>query len=351
MKRQIKIVLSSIFFYFGLFHLVRWWNFITGKRVTILTFHRVTGGAGSAGFTGLPTISISKPNFERLIEFARKYFTIISQSELIDLIKEGSRPRHHTLLITFDDGYKEVLANAVPILQKYNLPSVLFVPTFAIDEGDFFWWDATYELFTRPQCHQYIDDYLKEESDENHIKCLERISAENNGERDRAIFSYLEVLQNSPQKQREHFISFIRDRFASNGTRHHPDQVMNWSEIVRISSSGVEIGSHTVHHPFLSTMQPEEVRWELAESKRVLEEKLNGHVDSFCFPGGKYSQETLRLVAEAGYTCAFTTDSGLNATDDDVFSLKRINMWDAVVTRRDGTFSRAITAWTLFLRH
>lgn len=103
------------------------------------------------------------------------------------------------------------------------------------------------------------------------------------------------------------------------------DAYMNWDEIKSIASSGlVEIGSHTVDHTSLSSQSEKVQRYEIFESKRILEEKLGIKINSFAYPYGKYSEITKRLVAEAGYKNATTVNSSYIQSSNMIFELYRI---------------------------
>lgn len=79
---------------------------------------------------------------------------------------------------------------------------------------------------------------------------------------------------------------------------------LSWADIHDMVRLGMEIGSHTVSHPNMGVISPEEARTELSESKRILEDKLEQPVRWFAYPfGGRehFRPEFLQLVREAGY--------------------------------------------------
>jgi len=77
---------------------------------------------------------------------------------------------------------------------------------------------------------------------------------------------------------------------------------------------GIELGSHTVSHPKLNSLDREGKKREILGSKKMLEEKLRGPVPFFCYPYGIYDNETLRAVREAGYLGACSNRPGVNRT-------------------------------------
>lgn len=109
---------------------------------------------------------------------------------------------------------------------------------------------------------------------------------------------------------------------------------MTAEQIIEISNNDIEIGSHTMSHPDLSTSKETKAINEIGESKTRLEGVINKQIISFCYPAGKFNENTKLITKEAGYGFATTTKSGLSKFDDP-FALNRyrvnngtkINSW------------------------
>ena len=78
-----------------------------------------------------------------------------------------------------------------------------------------------------------------------------------------------------------------------------------------IKSGRFEIGSHTLTHPDLSTLDEAEKVRQLEDSKRELEERFGVPIKTFCYPFGLYAAEDPERVKNAGYALAFTTEQGI----------------------------------------
>ncbi|HZP19663.1 MAG TPA: polysaccharide deacetylase family protein [Bauldia sp.] len=87
-----------------------------------------------------------------------------------------------------------------------------------------------------------------------------------------------------------------------------PAPLMSWEQVAAAADEGVEIGAHTVTHPFLTELGLDQVREEVTQSRKVLEAKLGRVVPTFAYPYGKHSPEIDAIVAEAGFALAVTTD-------------------------------------------
>lgn len=92
---------------------------IKPPKVTVLLFHSVSGDG--------TLVDISRKNFATQIEYLRRNFDLISLNEVIKFIKGEFTPKRPSVALTFDDGYKDLLKNAIPLLSKYSIPATFFV--------------------------------------------------------------------------------------------------------------------------------------------------------------------------------------------------------------------------------
>lgn len=88
---------------------------------------------------------------------------------------------------------------------------------------------------------------------------------------------------------------------------------LSWDDVKEMAALGHDIGSHTVTHADLGQIDEEQTRFELAESKRVLEDRLQRPARYFAYPFGgqqNFRPERLPLVYEAGYEACFSGFGG-----------------------------------------
>jgi peptidoglycan/xylan/chitin deacetylase (PgdA/CDA1 family) len=114
---------------------------------------------------------------------------------------------------------------------------------------------------------------------------------------------------------------------------------LDWGQVAEMRAQGIEFGSHTLTHPMLSRIPPDLARREIAESRRVLEQKLGSPPGVFCYPRGDFNEAVKQLVREAGYVAACTTLPGVNGRRTDLFALRR-----TYVSRQDtlGEFAKKV---------
>ena len=98
-------------------------------------------------------------------------------------------------------------------------------------------------------------------------------------------------------------------------------EFLTWDEIKTMDAAGMTIGSHTLSHPHLSSLSPAQLRNELFESKKVLEDHLGKSVVHFASPYGYTSDALVALLKEAGYQTGRTTYKGAYHSRDDLLHL------------------------------
>ena len=266
-------------------------------KATFLMFHSV-GGLGEAEYVarwGVP--SITAQQFRKTLSFfARRGFRAITVSEFARRsLQDRIEPR--TLVLTFDDGFKDNYSIAAPILQELGLTATFYAVCGWVGRPTPAWlhraawhldrdmvsfaartrrlagdrWDAFFRLF-RPTGHPGRD----------------------------ALLVFRQALR--PVEQRA-----VLDELAR---RHgYPPSVplyMDWRELADLSRAGMEIGAHTVTHRSLWTLPPAVAAREIARSKRAIEQRLGVPVTTFSYPFGHYLPAHLRMIEKAGFRAAVT---------------------------------------------
>jgi peptidoglycan/xylan/chitin deacetylase (PgdA/CDA1 family) len=334
-------------------------NYLTPGGL-ILMYHRVTEIE-----TDPWRLSVTPKHFAQHLEVLRKFGHVISLSKLHKTLLEGNPP-HRQIAITFDDGYADNLYNAKPLLESYNTSATIFLTTGCTQGQREFWWDELDRILLQQgnlpeRLHLLINDneyswkllkpgsYIQRQS-ENHQYCNIDCKAEDaeNLTSPHALYHILYKLLYSLESQSRQRI--IDDLLMWAGIKPYirpTHRTINVEEM-RILGKGelIEIGAHTVTHPFLSFLPVDKQREEIEQSKTYLEDILEKPVVSFAYPHGNYSQETVALVKQAGFTRACTTNNGTvrhNSNFSD-FELSRV-----VVEDCDGDeFAKRLSKWFLF---
>ena len=175
--------------------------------------------------------------FEQHMSFLYKHkYNVITLNELVTLIQKGDKLARNTVVITFDDGYKNNYTYAFPVLKKYEFPATIFMP------------------------------------------------AEKVGQADR----------------------------------------LNYKQIQEMLAHEIDLGSHTLTEAYLPDLPPEQQKDEIVKSKIVLSELFDHDIEILAYPIGGFNGRIKKMVQQAGYIAACTTNRGSDRLNRDVYELNRI---------------------------
>lgn len=97
-------------------------------------------------------------------------------------------------------------------------------------------------------------------------------------------------------------------------------------DIIEMSAAGIEFGSHSMNHKLLDRVSPDEVKYEVEQSKREMEDMIQQPCKTLAYPGGFYSETAQQMIENAGYIAAFSTVFGPAETID-LYALNRIEIF------------------------
>ncbi len=104
------------------------------------------------------------------------------------------------------------------------------------------------------------------------------------------------------------------------------EPMLEASQMAEMQAAGISFGSHTVNHPHLTALSPAEVRTELVDSRRRLEDLLGKPCLTLAYPYGDWNRAVRDAAGEAGYEVACTTLRAAARAGDDPLALPRINV-------------------------
>ena len=267
-------------------------------RLTVLAYHRVVDPARPAG-GHLPNVSADAPGFAAQLDWVGDRFDVISLGDLLAWLDgDGSLPRR-PLLITFDDGYRDNLEVAAPLLAERGMPAVLFLATGPLDGGAPFHWDLVAEMFAG----------RGEGSAE--VPGVGRRWWRSAGEAESVADEFVAATKRLPPSARREALESLGEVLGVAVPRRLPGLYLDW-ELVR-SMEGWEFGAHTVDHPVLTAVDPDEAYEQVAASRSRIEAETGVTVRAFAYPNGMsgdYGGAATAAVAAAGIDLAFTLEPG-----------------------------------------
>lgn len=109
------------------------------NNATILLYHHVSSDTP-------PSTSISVQRFREHMQLLRDDYHVISISKLVNHLKSKTPLPENSVVITFDDGFRNILQNADPILQEFEFPYAIFINTVDVGMGDKMDWQELRSL-------------------------------------------------------------------------------------------------------------------------------------------------------------------------------------------------------------
>lgn len=275
---------------------------LSRSRGVIFTLHRVLPGL-PADFSPNAILQVTPEFLSYAITRIRELgLDIVSLNEAVARIESPGRTRRFAVF-TFDDGYRDNLEYALPILRKHQCPFTLYVPTALVDGIGEIWWQALEDIIARQSAINAMIDGEKELFDTSSLAAKQQTYE--------ALYWHMRKIS-EPDR-----VALIRALAADYGfdlEAHCRELIMNWDELQAFADEPLcTIGAHTVHHYELAKLPPAEARSEIQESMRIIAAQFGKIPQHLSFPIGGLASANAReysLAKELGLKSAVTTRPG-----------------------------------------
>ncbi len=295
------------------------------NRLSIVTFHRVLPAEQLAAYP-VPEIAVTPEELDFLLTLFGQHYRVGTLAQSISRFDEKTSDDRPLLAVTFDDGQRDNLLHAAPVLEAHDMRASFFVVTEAIEQNSTLWHDRIAYAMTA---------LLARDAERARALLAEIDVAFTHSDLANAAVARCKLL---PPVRRDAWVAALE---ASVGGAARPewDGMLTWDELRAMHERGHEIGSHSVSHPILPLLSDAELKAEIAGSRTYLRQKLGADVDTFCYPNGDHDARVVAAVREAGYRYAVTTQYGINTRNHDPLTLKRCDMQAKHARTASGTFS------------
>jgi peptidoglycan/xylan/chitin deacetylase (PgdA/CDA1 family) len=271
-------------------------------------------------------LAVQPCNFERQMEYLATDFNVISMGELKEHLLTATPFRDHTVAVTFDGGYSDVLYTAKDVLERFEVPATVFVPSVSLIEKTQFWWDILEDVLIAggPQ------DQLVIELDGQ----LHGWPLANRHDRFRAFDDLYEILSRKTPSEQRRIVAEIAEDLDGPGQELDSHATLSIQELRRLEDGGlITIGGYTHNGVMLSLLSEREQRAEVERNKQILEEILGHRIEYFAYPFGDEEDpapDTLRILKAFGFTlsCRVSSDT-INVTEPpNLLDLPRLTVGD-----------------------
>ncbi len=321
-----KSVICYLLFYSGAFAL---WRYLNRNKIIILMVH---------GVGDVTPLSLWSPLWKRhsvkqldsALAILSKKYSFISMDDADAMLRGDIPIQPYSIVMTFDDGYRDSVTRAMPILRKYSAPGIIYLATDYIEHREAYWIDRIdYALQKAAAAGKTIEvkgqnidltDLSHDQKSAVYKKLRLLFKSTNN---DNVFTDEMNQLALYLEEQAG---CSLNDVFESDEW----GRLLTWDEVKRYSlEPDILFGSHTVGHFRLALIDKDQAERELLESKLVLTEKIGQECRHFCYPAGSHNTSVSMSVTAAGYASGVTCDEGLNSVGANMSVLARYNFTTA----------------------
>ena len=337
-----KLTLSHALYYAGLLQL--WQRIVMRRKAVVLMYHRVLTAEQRERSASHPALIVDCETFARHMRLLKRRFVPLTADEFAERMEQNRPFPDSACLITFDDGWRDNLTNALPVLETHRLPALVFLPVNYIGRQRLFWQEALVHLLSRtvavvrthPDRKARFAELLApydlvhtlDIAEENpRAAVTEAVGSQKRFDRPK-IEALLAGLAAELQVRLEDFAKV--------------DGFIDWEEAQAMQSRGITFGGHGAEHLLLTQVSSDEAASEIRASRDVLAARLGAGPVTFSYPNGYWTPEVAATVQAEGYRLGFVTRRGFVDCRDDRFAVRRLNVHEAVTSTAPMFLARVV---------
>jgi peptidoglycan/xylan/chitin deacetylase (PgdA/CDA1 family) len=285
----------------GVQAVLRW---LHRRRLLVLCYHGVVPGRHPGAFAYRNTVATEE--FAAQMRHLARAFTPVAAAQVLAALDGGPELPDRAVLVTFDDGYRNNLVHALPVLERWRVPAVVFVTTGHIGRTALLW---PTEVELRIQGGSGAVPLPDGTTLPLPVEAADRVLLADRVRR---------ACKQLPGDERAAYLGRLREATPdlSSGVDRELVGFLGWDEVRELHARGVAIGAHTESHPILTCIDEARLDHELGASRRRIEAELGAPCLLLAYPNGgpaDFSPAVFAAAARAGYRLAFTLTEGLNA--------------------------------------
>lgn len=255
---------------------------VTRDRLRILAYH------------GVPDREPFRAHLHHLV----RHYRPVTGADVAAAVRSGAPLPARAVWITFDDGRRSVVENALPELEAAGVPATMFICPGLLPEGSVFW--QTIVLTALAKGGSYVMDG---------VRYVDR--------------RLVVALKSEPDSRRRAVVEELSERLEGVEV---PGDTVDEPELRRWLAAGHEVGNHTWDHPCLDRCEPEEQARQILRAHEALGDLLGHAPRLFAYPNGDWTPEAEAVLERAGYEVAPVFDHHLVAREPSPLRLSRLRI-------------------------
>ena len=287
---------------------------LNGERGAILMYHRILPEAEAKRLSVEPGMYVTPEHFEQHLSVLSKHFHVMPLAELITTLAAGKPLPQGACALTFDDGWRDNFCHAFPVLQQYQIPATIFLVVGRIGTQGAFWSDDVTRAVSRLPRNALFE-------------IQERFQIQPASQEPHAWVAHLKQLDPA---RRSEICGHLRRQVKFPSER----ELLSWAEVEEMAKAGIDFESHGMSHALLPELSLNEKEFELAESRRLLQERNLGRANLFAYPVGLWDETCDTLLSSNGYQAAVTTQAGWVVQQSHWLRIPRLAIHDDISASR-----------------
>ncbi len=299
-------------------------------RLLVLAYHRVTPADAKPQWTD-PERFVAAESLEKQLRALRRFYRFVSLSDFRALVTGKKRLRGHVVLVTFDDGYREQVEHALPVLQGLGVPAAFFLSLGFVGERRSFWFDRLAET---------LRAWERDAADRERLRAflpapLRDIFA-SSAPLPARLHRAVDFLARLPLRERRALMKRVLPE--PRGT----PPALDWKQARRLLDLGMELGAHGRTHTALTRLSEQDARQELHDSLAGVTRGSGAPVFAVAYPHGEVDAGVAAWAREAGAELGFTLEARPNRPGQDPLRLGRVSVCEDTSRSCFGGFSAAL---------
>lgn len=262
-------------------------------------------------------LAVSPANFHAQIEMLSRTRRVVDLAQIQD--QPATRPgEKRPAAITFDDGYRNVLTAAGPVLAKFDCPATIFLTTGKIGSNREFWWDDLSRMILETPLPPVLEFDLA--GRKHRIEIGDNPGSGKRNNIHQSIWQALQPLEPATRQEALDSMAAILGCDLSPRSTH---AIMNRQDVLALDNTPISVGAHTVTHCFLPAFDPQQQSREIIQSRDDCRDMTGKTPKTFAYPFGNYDESSTEIVRAAGFQLAVTTENDKIRSYHDAMLLPR----------------------------
>jgi len=322
LKHRLKLALRS--FLAGFAYHTGLWRLVARRsrrpRLTILAMHNVEDPPTTDFLPGDMKTPVAL--FDRLVRELSSAFPTYTVADGVRALRAGELAGP-AICITLDDGYRDNLRAALPVLKRHSAKGTVYVEAGAVGDRKLSWTHCYFWTVQRKPFEWFLERYKALSQDRVTIGKLEAEARAGGDLR----YHFKRILKyEADVRERDRVCEAILREAGGDPAAIVGELYLSPEQVAELDRAGIEIGGHTVSHPILKRCTDEQVDREIVDGKRRLESWIGRKLESFAYPWGRlwdFDERAVAVLQREGFVAGLSMDPGTNSQKSNPYMLKR----------------------------